>query len=310
MRKAPQYSSGLTVIAVGKDEPKILRDFLALKFSLTGRTAKAVIDGRSVWVNRKCVWMAKYVLKTGDLIEIPSRVVKAAQNQCKKTASQNTSSDNKIESESVRHIRVLWSDDNYLAADKPSGVLSCDDPKSAEAILREQENCPGLKAVHRLDRDTTGCIIFAKSKSAYLAAVDTFKTRSVQKIYHAITLGKLKFTHITVDTPLDGDKAISRVTRMASSEDASFVSVKIETGRTNQIRRHLSSIRYPIIGDRVFGRKNISDPRMMQVTRQMLHASTISMKHPLQPKTLLKVHSPLPADFRRALKLFNMGNGK
>lgn len=308
MRKAPQHQSGLAVITVGKDEPKTLRDFLALKFSLTGRTAKAVIDGRSVWVNRKCVWMAKYVLKTGDRVEIPSRVVNAARNQCGQASSRNPAVPS--QPNQVRHIRILWSDENYLAADKPCGVLSCDDRKSAEAILREQEKCPGLKAIHRLDRDTTGCMLFAKSKSAYLAAVESFKTRSVQKIYHAITLGKLKFAHITIDTPLDGDRAVSQVTRAASSENASFVSVKIETGRTNQIRRHLSSIRHPIIGDRVFGRKNVNDPRTMQVPRQMLHASTISMKHPLQPKTMLKVHSPLPADFRRTLKLFDMGNGK
>ena len=80
-----------------------------------------------------------------------------------------------------------------------------------------------------------------------------------------------------------------------------------ETGRTNQIRRHLASVRAPVVGDRVFGLKSARDPRLMQVPRQMLHASTIELPHPLKLKESIKVHSPLPADFRAALKIFDMG---
>ena len=97
------------------------------------------------------------------------------------------------------------------------------------------------------------------------------------------------------------------MTREAASADASFLRVRIETGRTNQIRRHLASIRHPVVGDRVFGLKNVRDPRFMQVPRQMLHASTLSLPDPLDPHAEIKVHSPLPADFRAALRLFGMG---
>jgi 23S rRNA-/tRNA-specific pseudouridylate synthase len=69
----------------------------------------------------------------------------------------------------------------------------------------------------------------------------------------------------------------------------------------------LSGVRFPIVGDRVFGLKNARDPRLMQVPRQMLHASTLSLPNPLVPHSEIKVHSPLPADFRAALKLFGMG---
>lgn len=306
MRKAPQHAAGISALTVGKPDPKILQDFLALKFALSRRTAKAMIDGRSVWVNRKCVWIARFALRTGDLVEIPSQVVKGAVKQSTRT-SQTSQTFQTSQTSLKRHIRVLWSNDNYLICDKPAGLVSCDDPKSVETILREQEKVPNLEAVHRLDRDTTGCLLFAKNHAALMAAVDVFKTHKVSKVYHAIAAGSFKFAHQIVDTPLDGQPAVSKVTREAASADASFLRVRIETGRTNQIRRHLASIRYPIIGDRVFGLKNVRDPRLMQVSRQMLHASTLTLPDPLAPHAEIKVHSPLPADFRSALRLFGMG---
>ena len=310
MRKAPQHAAGISALTVGKPDPKVLQDFLALKFALSRRTAKAMIDGRSVWVNRKCVWIARFALRTGDLVEIPSQVVKGAVNQSNRASCsvlRATGGDTRHEARGTRHVRVLWQNDNYLICDKPAGLVSCDDPKSVETILREQEKVPTLEAVHRLDRDTTGCLLFAKNHAALMAAVEVFKTHKVSKVYHAISAGSFKFAHQIVDTPLDGQPAVSKVTREAVSADASFLRIRIETGRTNQIRRHLASIRYPIIGDRVFGLKNVRDPRLMQVPRQMLHASTLTLPDPLTPHAELKAHSPLPADFRTALRLFGMG---
>ena len=313
MRKAPQHAAGISALTVGKHDPKVLQDFLALKFALSRRTAKAMIDGRSVWVNRKCVWIARFALRTGDLVEIPSQIVKSARRQC--CGDRNvvapllarSSRGGDIPVATRRHVRVLWANENYLICDKPAGVVSCDDPKSVETILREQEKVPTLEAVHRLDRDTTGCLLFAKNHAALVAAVDVFKTHKVSKVYHAIAAGSFKFAHQIVDTPLDGQPAVSKVTREQASADASFLRIRIETGRTNQIRRHLASIRSPIIGDRVFGLKNVRDPRLMRVPRQMLHASTLTLPDPLAPHAEIKAHSPLPADFRATLKLFGMG---
>lgn len=300
MRRAPQHTAGIAALTVNKPDPKILQDFLALKFGLSRRTAKAVIDGRSVWVNRKCVWIARFELRTGDTIEIPQKVVTGAQKQ-------STHPSSLIPHPSSRHIRVLWQDDHYLVCDKPAGLVSCDDPKSVETLLREQENIPTLEAVHRLDRDTTGCLMFAKNHASLVAAIEVFKTHKVSKTYHAIVAGRFKFAHQIIDSPIDKQPAVSRVTREAESVDASFLRVRIETGRTNQIRKHLASVRYPILGDRVFGLKNVRDPRFMQVPRQMLHASTLALPDPLTRHDEIKVHSPLPADFRATLKFFDMG---
>jgi len=302
IRKAPQHAAGVTSLPVNKPDPKVLQDFLAARFGLSRRTAKAMIDGRSVWVNRKCVWIARFALKTGDLVEIPTQVVTGAKKQSAPVRGSQTDS-----APVRRHVRVLWQNDGYLVCDKPAGLVSCDDPKSVESVLREQEGIPTLEAVHRLDRDTTGCLLLAKNHAAFVAAVEVFKTHKVSKLYHAISAGSFRFAHQVVETPLDGQNAVSKVTREAVSPDASFLRVRIETGRTNQIRRHLASIRHPILGDRVFGLKNARDPRLMQVARQMLHASTLTLPDPLKPHEEISVHAPLPADFRSVLKLFGMG---
>lgn len=307
-RKAPQHAAGIASLTVNKADPKVLQDFLALKYAVSRRTAKAMIDGRNVWVNRTCVWMARYALHTGDVIDVPTAVVKGAQAQAAgRGATPSPQAPQQAPAQARRHVRVLWQDEHYLIADKPAGLVSCDDPKSVETILRTQENVPTLEAVHRLDRDTTGCLLMAKNHAAFLAAVEVFKTRKVEKTYHAITVGAMKYAHTKIDTPLDGQPAVSFVAREAASADATFVRVRIETGRTNQIRRHLASVRAPIVGDRVFGLKSARDMRLMRIPRQMLHASTLSLPHPLVPHAEIKAHAPLPADFRAALKVFGMG---
>lgn len=299
VRRPPRHAAGICSLVVGRDEPHLLQDFLAARLGLSRRTAKAAIDGRSVWVDRKCVWMARYRLETGSKVELPEKVVKAARRQSSAPAGAAPAV--------RRHVRVLWSDDAYLVADKPAGMLSCGDPGSVEAVLREQESVPTLQAVHRLDRDTTGCLLFARNHAAFAAAVELFKTHRVVKVYHAVAAGKFKYAHHTVEAPLDGQQAVSVVAREASSADASLLRVRIETGRTNQIRRHLAGLRAPVIGDRVFGFKSVRDPRLLQVPRQMLHASLLELPHPLGAKRKIAVHSPLPADFRACLRLFGMG---
>ena len=305
MRGAPQRTTGIVSLMVGRPDPAVLQDFLAQRFSLSRRAAKAIIDGRSVWVNRNCVWMAGYRLRVGDRVELPERVVKGAKAQGRASAAPSRG---QPPAEPLkRHVRVLWRGGRYLVCDKPAGRLSCGSPDSVEALLRGQEGLPNLVAVHRLDRDTTGCLLFATDDEAFRAAVEVFKTHRVAKTYHAIVVGRLPHPHEVIDSPVDGQPAVSRVTREAVSADASFLRVRIDTGRTNQIRRHLASIRFPIVGDRTFGLKSARDPRLMQVPRQMLHASSLELPDPLDPCGSIRAHSPLPADFRAALRLFGMG---
>ena len=306
--RAPRFAANIEALTVAKaDAGKPLQDYLAARFALSRRAAKAVIDGRSVWVNRRCVWIAHHELKTGDTVEVPRAVVSAAKRQGTASSALSSSAPKPSAAASIRHVRLLCETKDFVVADKPAGVLSNGGAGSVEAILREQLSEPNLQAVHRLDRDTTGCLLLARSYAAYAAAVETFKTHSVRKEYRAIVAGRFPYAHQRIDAPLDGQAAVTHVIREMSGPDASFLKVRIDTGRTNQIRRHLASIRFPIVGDRTFGLKHARDPRLMTVSRQMLHASSLELPDPTVKGSVIKAHSPLPADFRATLKLFGMG---
>ena len=284
MKKEPAVTS---YVVSKLDAQNTLQAFVAAKLSVSKRAAKNLMDDRKVWVNRRCVWMAHHTLRQGDTIEITA----ALKPEQKKAPPK---------------LRVLVEDDHYLVVDKPSGLLSVGEG-SAEDLLRVQTGRQGLQAVHRLDADTTGCLLFAKTAEAFDAAVAIFRTRRVTKIYQAIVWGKFARYASTLTEELDGERAVSHVQREAFSDDASFLKVRIETGRTHQIRRHLSSIRHPVLGDREHGVKFARDQRLLTIPRQMLHACGIEMMHPMDSGNVLKAHSPLPADFRRCLTLFDMG---
>ncbi|MDD4101265.1 MAG: RluA family pseudouridine synthase [Kiritimatiellae bacterium] len=258
--------------------------------SISKRASKNLLDTKNVWVNRKCVWMAHHVLRQGDTVEIP------APPKGKDDAPA-----------AEQKIRVLFEDEHYLIVDKPSGILSTGEVGSVATIMRRQVDAPAAQAVHRLDRDTTGCLLLAKSDAAFNAAVAVFKTRRVSKTYQVIVCGRFERSASTVQNELDDARAVSHIHREAFSKDASFLKVRIETGRTHQIRRHLASLRHPVLGDREHGFKTVRDPRLLTVPRHMLHASGLELPHPMVPGAALKAHSPLPADFRRCLKLFDMG---
>ena len=281
------------IAIVTRDEEGItLQDFLSARLKVTKRAAKAMIDARVVWVNRKLVWIARHTLQPGDKVAF--------------VVQKSTGAKQDKSAEARPHIRILWQDEWYLAVDKPAGVLT-QGRNSAEELLREQEHNRAIAAVHRLDRETSGVMLFAKSAEALEAAIEMFKTHRVVKCYAALAAGGIERQASTLTETLDGERAVTHVKKMQSNAEASFLSLRIETGRTHQIRRHLAGIRHPIIGDRQYGVKQANDPRLLSVTRQMLHASELELPHPMVLGQHIKAHAPLPADFRSALKLFGLG---
>lgn len=273
------------------DDGRTLQQFLALKLSLSQRGAKNLIDQKQVWVNRHLVWMARHNLANGDTVELQTQLLKEAAAP---------------KPETPQKIRILFQDADYLIVDKPSGILA-NGKGSVEEMLRTQVEIPTIRAVHRLDKETTGCLLFATNQAALDAAIAVFKTHHVKKIYQTIVWGHYERNSSTIRQEIEGEAAVSHIRLETASKDASFLRIRIETGRTHQIRRHMSMIRYPILGDRQYGFKTVHDPRLQSIPRVMLHSSELEMPHPLNAKQILKAHSPLPADFRRCLKLFDMG---
>ena len=260
-----------------------LQDFVAERLDISRKKAKDLLDARNVFVNARRVWMARHALSRGDQVEI--LVAPAA-------------------SPAARRLRILHEDPDYLVADKPPGMLS-NGPDSAESLLRTQLVKSGILAVHRLDRDTSGCLLLATSRAAFDAAIPLFRGHRVKKTYHAIAAGRIAAPAQTVRIPVDGERAVTHLRLLDACGEASHLLVSIETGRTHQIRKHLDAIGHPLLGDRQYGTNAPATERTLTVPRQMLHAYSIQFSPPTQSRGVQAV-APLPPDFRACLRKFKL----
>ncbi len=173
--------------------------------------------------------------------------------------------------------------------------------------------------MHRLDVGTTGAMVVAKSERAYTGLKRAFKARSVEKIYRALAQGHLDPLAGTVDAPIDrhpgadhrfavvsgGKPSVTHYETLEAYPHASLLEVHLETGRTHQIRVHLSALRHPCVGDLTYG----ADPTLaarLGLTRQWLHAYRLGFEHPGTGEWL-ELTSPYPDDLQRALDLVAAG---
>ena len=167
---------------------------------------------------------------------------------------------------------------------------------------------PGI--VHRLDKDTSGVIVVAKHDEAHTTLSDMFKEKTLEKTYVCIAKGIFKDKSGRIETLIGRDSrdrkkmavvtengkiAISNYEVLDESKNYSLVKVRIETGRTHQIRVHMKSLNHPILGDATYG--NSTDG----IDRQMLHAYRLKFTHPISKKEMV-VTAPIPEDFKRAAK--------
>jgi len=281
-KKSPSLESHQFI--VGKQEANMsLRDFVSARLHVSKKKAKGILNRRQVFVNRRRTWMAHHSLSPGDdvrIAEFPDT-----------SASRDPGS-------------ILFRDDCYIVADKRAGILS-NGQHSAEELWRGQLGLPFLAVAHRLDRDTSGCLVLACTSEAHDRIIGAFRRRLVKKLYHTIVLGRLRPPEQTVDSPLDGKRAITHVRALDSNRAASHLIVRIETGRTHQIRRHLASRHHAVLGDRHYATRLRSGMKAMTIGRQMLHASSLEFKHPFTGR-IVRVKAPLPHDFRKCLKMFNL----
>lgn len=257
-----------------------LQDYLAAQLSLSRNRAKALLDNRMVFVNGRRVWMTKHTVRTGDAIEV---LTESAPTRSKPAP-----------------LVLLYQDEHYMVANKPAGRLS-NGEDSIEADCRAQFTLPGIKAVHRLDKDTTGCLLLAKSSEAFDRAVSMFKAHDFTKVYHTLVFGEVKERDRTIETPIDGEPAVTILHRLSAGEPASHLKVKIETGRTHQIRRHLAYLGHPVLGDRTYAGRTVIPEALRGIERQMLHAASLTFESPYT-KQVIRAEAPLPRDFKLWMK--------
>ena len=224
----------------------------------------------------------------------------------------------------VEGLTVLYDDDDVVVVDKPVGVAAHPSPgwdgptvigglAAAGYRISTSGAAERQGVVHRLDAATTGVMVVAKSERAYTALKAAFKGRTVDKRYHALVQGHPDPSRGTIDAPIDrhpthdwkfavvsgGRPSVTHYEVIEAFPAASLVDIKLETGRTHQIRVHFSAMRHPCVGDLTYG----ADPKLaarLGVSRQWLHAVQLAFAHPGDGRWV-EVRSDYPADLAGAL---------
>lgn len=218
------------------------------------------------------------------------------------------------------NLHVPYEDDHLLVVDKPAGVVVHPARGHASGTLvhgllaydvegGDEPDRPGI--VHRLDRDTSGLLVVARSPEAHRRLQELVRARAVTREYRALVIGRPQSKSGMIDAPIGRDR--SDPLRHSLDTDAprdavthfevdallprhALLRVTLETGRTHQIRVHLAAIELPVAGDPLYGRRG-----ELGLTRQFLHAARLAFRHPFTDEPI-EVVSPLPADLENALK--------
>ena len=129
--------------------------------------------------------------------------------------------------------------------------------------------------------------------------------QEVVKVYQAIVAGRVPEELATIKKPIEAKSAITRLQVLDSHREASHIRLRLDTGRTHQIRKHLAAMRHPVLGDHSYTNRAVRSEAMRNVPRQMLHASGVSFSHPNTNK-VVRVKAPLPPDFKACLKALKL----
>lgn len=205
------------------------------------------------------------------------------------------------------NLDILYEDDLLIFINKPAGLVVQQRMfEPGEPYLHEmvQRHTSPAYLMQRLDRGTSGVIFFSKSAAHNARLTRQFERKGIEKRYLAICEGELAERQ-TIDAPIarvgaiqfavrdDGKRAVTHVAPLAAAPSGSLLDIRLETGRTHQIRVHLSAIGHPLAGDWLYGERNAARP--------MLHAARLEMTHPLTNQPL-RVAAPAPDDFRDELR--------
>jgi len=222
-------------------------------------------------------------------------------------------------------LNIIFEDDALIVVNKPAGLVVHPAPghDSGTLVNAVLHHCPKLGGiggelrpgiVHRLDKDTSGVILVAKTHAALSALADQFKQREISKEYLAVVIGSLSPSSGQIRTmigrhatdrkkmtalPRKGRPAVTRYDTLETFGDFSLVRLKPETGRTHQLRVHLAHLKHPVLGDAVYGRRSPRD-LPLEAQRQMLHAHKISFRHPGTGRKM-EFSAPMPEDMTRLL---------
>lgn len=234
----------------------------------------------------------------------------------------------KLEAQDIP-LDIIYEDNDIIVINKPKGMVvhpgnGNPDNTLVNAVLAHCKGSlsgiggeirPGI--VHRIDKDTSGLIIVAKNDKSHINLSEQIKNHEVTKIYTALVKGNISEDEATIDMPIgrdkkdrkkmsvtrDGKEAISHIKVVKRYGNYTLIRVKIDTGRTHQIRVHMAKIGHPVVGDEVYS----SGKNEFGVKGQMLHSTILKFKHPISGKEIM-LEAPLPQYFEDVLSKLDEKN--
>ena len=303
------------IIVFESEQNQRIDAFISSKKDISRVTVQRLIKEDKILVNNTKT-KSSYKVKIGDEISIEEEKPKEVE----------------IKAENIP-VPILYEDNDIIVVNKPKGMVVHPASGNYEGTLVNAimsickdslsgiggEIRPGI--VHRLDKDTSGVIIIAKNDKAHINLSEQIKNHEVEKTYIALVRGIVKENEATIDMPIarstkdrkkmavskNGKRAVThfKVIKRYSKDNCTLLEVKIETGRTHQIRVHLSEIGHPIIGDQVYSKgKN-----RWNIEGQCLHARSLKFVHPITKKELF-VEAELPEYFEKIIEELEAENKK
>ncbi len=277
----PPMSKPIQLKVAGGEKGLELIALLARRLGLTRNEAKRRIDSRQVFINHQRVWMARHAVQIGDLIEIHGMMTPEVEKPCD----------------------ILWQDDHFIIINKPAGWLANGTGSVEEKLGRELKRT--VHAVHRLDRETSGCMLLAWSREDMQRMIPVFQRREVKKLYEGLVIGNLPESLEVINRPVDGEDAMTLVKVMKRKGPASRLEFTLITGRTHQIRRHLTALGLHLAGEKQYGATTLDNPVLRTLKRHMLHAVLLGFPHPYT-QTFVQARATIPEDFKMAAKALGL----
>ena len=276
----------------------------SLDLDVSRSMAQKIIKQGNVSVNGK-IEKESYKTKTGDQVEVRLEEPK-----------ETTLKAEKID------LDIIYEDDDIVVVNKEKGMVVHPGNGNTEGTLVNAilNHCKGSLSgiggeirpgiVHRIDKDTSGLLIIAKNDKAHIDLSNQIKNHEVTKIYTALVKGNIEEDEATIDMPIarsqndrkkmavrkDGKEAVSHLKVEKRYGKYTLIKVKIDTGRTHQIRVHMAEIKHPVVGDEVYS----NGKNDFNVHGQMLHSTILEFKHPTTGE-MMHLEAPLPEYFKDVL---------
>ena len=292
-------------IIVNKEATKRIDAYISENTEYSRTAVQRLIEENKITVNGRKE-KSSYKVQEGDKVEIEEEPAK----------------DIELRAQNIP-LEILYEDNDIIVVNKPKGMVvhpanGNPDGTLVNAVMSIRKDSlsgiggeirPGI--VHRLDKNTSGAIIIAKNDKAHINLSEQLKNHEIKKTYIALVRGIVKENNATINMPIarskkdrkkmdvdkNGKEAITHFTVLNRFTDCTLLEVNIETGRTHQIRVHLSHIGYPIIGDDVYS----NGKNKWNIEGQCLHAKSLDFRHPITGKHI-HIEAELPEYFRNLIK--------